>query len=126
MSRTTDGNRQCIYEEPGEKMQVLQILDNIDWQSFRAEAAFDLNDLEKAKEIANDDTLYGEDPDNNSIVEECYIAELSMARWKNEQLSKCLENLEKEYIKNSGKGLYDNNEIAAKLATLKRIEEEIK
>ncbi len=50
---------------------------------------------------------------------------LEMAQWKDEQLSKCLENLEKEYIRNSGKGLYNNNEIAAKLATLKRIEEEM-
>ena len=51
---------------------------------------------------------------------------IQMAQWKDEQLSKYLENLEKEYIRNSGKGLLSNEEIAAKLATLKRIEEEMK
>ena len=51
---------------------------------------------------------------------------IEMAQWKDEQLANCIERLEKEYIKNSGKGLLSNEEIAAKLATLKRIEEEMK
>ena len=79
-----------------------------------------MNDLEKAKEIAVKWKAKG--LPYNAIYDSC----LEIARWKDEQLSKCLENLEKEYIRNSGKGLYDNNEIAAKLATLKRIEEEMK
>lgn len=82
----------------------------------------DMNNKEKAKEIAENSKQYFYHDEY-----ECGLAcALRMAQWKDEQLSKCLENLEKEYIRNSGKGLYDNNEIAARLATLKRIEEEMK
>ena len=40
---------------------------------------------EKAKKIANDETLYGEDPDENSKIEECYIAAMAMADFKDAQ-----------------------------------------
>lgn len=82
----------------------------------------DMNNEEKAQEICEKNKQFH--VECSSL--ECYLSALEMAKWKDEQLSKCLENLEKEYIRNSGKGLYDNNVIAAKLATLKRIEEEMK
>lgn len=44
---------------------------------------------EKAKEIARNDELYG-DTDNNSMIDECYIAALEMARWKDEQVKQLL------------------------------------
>lgn len=43
-----------------------------------------LSNEEKAKEIANDETLYGEDPDENSKIEECYIAAMAMAKYKDD------------------------------------------
>lgn len=39
----------------------------------------------KAKEIANNDDLYG-DYENKSEVEQCCIAALKMAEWKDERL----------------------------------------
>ena len=39
---------------------------------------------EKAQEIARNDELYG-DTDYNSKIDECYIAALEMAQWKDEQ-----------------------------------------
>ena len=77
---------------------------------------------EKAKEIA--DFLYFKlnHIDYNTLKREL----LEMAQWKDEQLANCIERLEKDYIKNSGKGLLSNEEIAAKLATLRRIKEEMK
>lgn len=39
----------------------------------------------KAQQIANDDTLYGEDPDENSKIEECYIAAMAMGDFKDTQ-----------------------------------------
>ena len=41
---------------------------------------------EKAREIARNDALYG-DTDNLSEIDECYIAALEMAAWKDEQFS---------------------------------------
>lgn len=40
---------------------------------------------QKAKEIANGETLYCEDPDENSKIEECYIAAMAMADFKDNQ-----------------------------------------
>lgn len=48
---------------------------------------------EKAKEIANSETLYGEDSDENSKIEECYIAAMAMAEWKDAQLNKILDEI---------------------------------
>ena len=45
---------------------------------------------EKSQEIAWNDTLYG-DSDNNSMIDECYIAALSMAAWKDEQLDSAID-----------------------------------
>lgn len=39
---------------------------------------------QKAKEIATNEALYG-DSDNNSKIDECYIAALEMAKWKDTQ-----------------------------------------
>jgi chromosome segregation ATPase len=39
---------------------------------------------QKAKEIATNEALYG-DSDNNSKIDECYIAALEMAKWKDSQ-----------------------------------------
>lgn len=39
----------------------------------------------KAKEIANNDDLYG-DYENKSDVEQCCIAAMEMAKWKDERL----------------------------------------
>lgn len=81
---------------------------------------------EKARKLAIQSTRDVDCNGNETYNAFVEAALLEMAQWKDEQLSKCLENLEKEYIRNSGKGLYDNEELAAKLATLKRIEEEMK
>ena len=43
-----------------------------------------MNNEDKAEEIARNDALYG-DSDNNSMIDECYIAALEMAQWKDEQ-----------------------------------------
>jgi hypothetical protein len=48
---------------------------------------------EKSQEIARNNELYG-DTDNNSKIEECYIAALSMAAWKDEQFKQIV----KDYI----------------------------
>ena len=94
-----------------------------------------MNNEEKARELskkfarqyhANNWPECSDDESFHYSNEEIKNACLEMAQWKDEQLSKCLKNLKKEYIRNSGKGLYDNNVIAAKLATLRRIEEEMK
>ena len=68
---------------------------------------------EKAREIANDDTLYGEDSDNNSKIDECYIAALEMARWKDEQykereegLREIIDALEASLQKANDSGMY--------------------
>lgn len=49
-----------------------------------------MTNKEKAKEIAGNDELYG-DTDNKSKVEECYIAALEMAQWKDEQVKQIQE-----------------------------------
>ncbi|MBP5723806.1 MAG: hypothetical protein J6X18_09590 [Bacteroidales bacterium] len=49
-----------------------------------------MNNEEKAMEIARNNELYG-DTDNKSKVEECYIAALEMARWKDEQFKQFLK-----------------------------------
>lgn len=55
-----------------------------------------MTDEEKAREIAKNDALYGKDPDNNSKTDECYIAALEMAAWKEEQMiEKAVEWLKK-------------------------------
>lgn len=57
---------------------------------------------QKAQEIANDETLYGEDPDENSKIEECYIAAMAMAKWKDKQFTELINALPtplKELIK---------------------------
>lgn len=41
---------------------------------------------EKAKEIANNESLYVE-TDNLSKVDECYIAAMTMAKWKDKQFA---------------------------------------
>ena len=41
-----------------------------------------MNNSEKAKEIAWNDSLYN---DNQSCAEQCFIAALQMAKWKDEQ-----------------------------------------
>ena len=94
-----------------------------------------MNNEEKSKKIAmpcpacpciwTKEKMYNQEYCKDCVAQDRFTGAMEMAQWKDEQLSKCLENLEKEYIRNSGKGLYDNNEIAAKLATLKRIEEEM-
>lgn len=48
---------------------------------------------------------------------------LEMAQWKDEQLAKCLERLKEEYLHDCS---FDVDECIAKLATLQRIEEEMK
>lgn len=50
-------------------------------------------DKDKATEIANNETLYGEDPDENSKIEECYIAAIEMAKYKNKQIKEAIESL---------------------------------
>lgn len=57
---------------------------------------------EKAREIAKNDSLYGADSDNNSKIDECYIAALEMARFKDEQLKKVCKKCE-QHIIDSGK-----------------------
>lgn len=57
---------------------------------------------------------------------DCFLSAMDMAKWKDDKLKNIIDKLKDEYIKNSGKGLYSNEEVAAKLATLKRIEEEMK
>lgn len=52
-----------------------------------------ITDKDKAAEIANNETLYGEDPDENSKIEECYIAAIEMAKWKNKQIKEAIESL---------------------------------
>lgn len=42
----------------------------------------DMNNQDKAEEIAWNDSLYN---DNQSCAEQCYIAALEMAQWKDEQ-----------------------------------------
>lgn len=49
-------------------------------------------DLSKAEEISANDTLYG-DSDNNSKIDECKIAALEMAKYKNEQIKEAIESL---------------------------------
>lgn len=51
----------------------------------------DMTNKEKSQEIARNDALYGEDPDNNSKIDECYIAALEMALWKDEQFKQILQ-----------------------------------
>lgn len=53
-----------------------------------------MKDQEKAKEIANNDILYGEDSDNNSKTDECYIAAMEMAEWKDKQYKEEKEALQ--------------------------------
>ena len=84
----------------------------------------DMTNDEEAREIMETFAeVYGVNIERDSHI---YSACKQMAQWKDEQLANCIECLEKEYIKNSGKGLLSNEEIAAKLATLKRIKEEMK
>lgn len=81
---------------------------------------------EKAREIANDDTLYGEDPDNNSKTDECYIAALAMAQWKDEQLDSAIDKaLQRngDFLK-QGKITQYGYDIA--FATIKNIREYLK
>lgn len=46
----------------------------------------------KAKEIAEDESLYG-DSENNSKIEECYIAALAMAELKDKELASLKEHI---------------------------------
>lgn len=52
-----------------------------------------ITDENKAKEIAENDDLYGEDPDNNGKITECYIAAREMAKYKNKQVKEAIESL---------------------------------
>ena len=47
----------------------------------------DMNNSEKAKEIAWNDSLYN---DNQSCAEQCFIAALQMAQWKDEKTKQLL------------------------------------
>ena len=46
-----------------------------------------MNNSEKAKEIAWNDSLYN---DNQSCAEQCFIAALQMAQWKDEKTKQLL------------------------------------
>lgn len=52
-----------------------------------------ITDKDKAIEIANNETIYGEYPDENSKIEECYVAAIEMAKWKNKQIKEAIESL---------------------------------
>lgn len=52
-----------------------------------------ITDKDKATEIANNEILYGEDPAENSKIEECYIAAIEMAKYKNKQIKEDIESL---------------------------------
>lgn len=52
-----------------------------------------ITDKNKATEIANNETLYSEDSDENSKTEECYIAAIEMAKYKNKQIKEAIESL---------------------------------
>lgn len=72
-------------------------------------------DLSKAEEIAANDTLYG-DSDNNSKIDECKIAALEMAKYKNGQIKEAIDDVLNYYqyeanqnLPTSTKTLYLNN-----------------
>lgn len=48
----------------------------------------DMDNIDKAEEIAWNDSLYN---DNQSCAEQCYIAALEMAKWKDEQLDSAID-----------------------------------
>lgn len=49
-------------------------------------------DEEKAREIAYDDSLYG-DSDGNSKAEECYTAAMAMAKYKDDEYDEYIKNV---------------------------------
>jgi hypothetical protein len=64
---------------------------------------------EKAQEIARNNELYG-NTDNKSKIEECYIAALSMARWKDEQHAKVISTIKANIIEaRDNKEYYQTN-----------------
>lgn len=75
-----------------------------------------ITDKDKATEIANNEILYGEDPDDNSKIEECYIAAIEMAKWKNKQIKEAISDVLNYYqceanqdLPTSTKAFYLNN-----------------
>lgn len=54
-----------------------------------------MNNKEKAEEIAWNNSLYN---DNQSCAEQCFVAALEMAQWKDEQFSKFLLWLDDYYV----------------------------
>lgn len=51
-----------------------------------------MTDEEKAREIAYDDSLYG-DSDNNSKTDECYTAAMTMAKYKDAEYDEYIQNV---------------------------------
>ena len=63
---------------------------------------------EIAKEIAVNDEIYG-DSDNNSKIEECFIAAMQMAQIKDRQFAEIVKaKADKMYAKSEGGGSYDD------------------